>query len=94
MRPIDAKWQGTDGFDPYVRTEQNEATPGRVIQPRRLHSREEVTMLLHLNEDQVQVLINTRQITRILIAGEERFDSRDIDQLIDAYKATAIRRVQ
>lgn len=51
-------------------------------------------LLLHLNEEQVQFLINTRQITRIRIAGEQRFDSRDIDQLIESYKTTAQRRAQ
>ncbi|HEY1984241.1 MAG TPA: hypothetical protein VGG85_02470 [Terracidiphilus sp.] len=58
---------------------------------RRLLIREEVLGLLHLTDDQVQHLINTRQIMRIRIAGEERFDSRDIDGLIDSYKATAQR---
>jgi|GEM_PF-2282486 hypothetical protein len=94
MQPIEDKWRDTDSFDPCGPKEQNEGTSGRTRQPRRLHTKEEVKMLLHLNDEQVQFLINTRQITRILIAGEERFDSRDIDQLIDAYKATAKRRAQ
>ena len=59
---------------------------------RRLLSRAEVQAILDLSEEQVQYLINTRQITAIRIAGEERFDSRDIDRLIDGYKATASRR--
>lgn len=61
---------------------------------RRLLSRREVELLLGLGSEPVQVLINTRQITRILIGGAERFDSRDIDGLIDDYKANAQRRVQ
>lgn len=61
---------------------------------RRLLSRQEVELVLHLTEDQVQFLINTRQITRIRVTGEERFDSRDIDSLIEVYKATAVRRDQ
>lgn len=61
---------------------------------RRLLIRGEVTSLLQLSEDQVQLLINTRQIVAIRIAGEERFDSRDLDQLIETYKSTASRRPQ
>jgi hypothetical protein len=64
------------------------------IQYRRLLLREEVILLLQLNNDQVQLLINTRQINPIRIAGEERFDSRDIEQLIESYKTTASRRPQ
>lgn len=60
---------------------------------RRLLIRGEVLSLLRLSEDQVQLLINTRQIVSIRIAGEERFDSRDLDQLIESYKSTAARRV-
>jgi hypothetical protein len=61
---------------------------------RRLLIRNEVLAVLQLSEDQVQSLINTRQLVSIRIAGEERFDSRDLDQLIDTYKATASRRPQ
>jgi len=39
-------------------------------------------------------LANTRQLTPFRIAGVERFDSRDLDKLIDAYKETARRRLQ
>jgi len=94
MKLIDDKWQGTGSADPSTRTEQNETTSEGTRHPRRLYTREDVMNLLKLNEDQVQFLINTRQITRILIAGEERFDSRDIDKLIDSYKVTAARRAQ
>lgn len=59
---------------------------------RRLLRRAEIQEILELSEEQVQYLINTRQITAIRIAGEERFDSRDIERLIDGYKATASRR--
>lgn len=94
MQPIDERWRGMDVFDPCPPTEQNQSASEGIRQTRRLYSRDQVMMLLRLNEDQVQHLINTRQITRILIAGEERFDSREIDQLIEAYKATAKRRAQ
>ena len=74
------------------------ASPEQVIaetstrSDRRLHRRAKVQEVLDLSEEQVQYLINTRQITAIRIAGEERFCSRDIDRLIEGYKATASRR--
>lgn len=61
---------------------------------RRLLTRQEALWRLHLSDEQLQHLINTRQITVIRIAGEERLDSRDLDQLISSYKATAARRAQ
>ena len=59
---------------------------------RRLLQREQVEWLLQLTDEQVQWLINTRQITAVRISGEERFDSRDVYQLIDSYMATARRK--
>jgi uncharacterized protein (UPF0261 family) len=50
--------------------------------------------LLHLSDEQLQFLINTKQITVLRIAGEERFDSRDLETLIESYKTTASRRPQ
>ncbi len=61
---------------------------------RRLLFRSEVHQMLQLTDAQVQGLINTRQITALRIAGEERFDSRDLERLIDTYKTTALRRAQ
>jgi hypothetical protein len=61
---------------------------------RRLMLRGEIISVLNLPEEKVQQLVDTRQILPIWIAGEERFDSRDLFQLIDVYKATASRRVQ
>jgi hypothetical protein len=60
--------------------------------PRRLLTREQAQRVLQLNDEKLQFLINTRQITAFPIVGEERFDSRDIDRLIDGYKGTASRR--
>jgi hypothetical protein len=57
-----------------------------------LVSRTEVSLILKLPEEKVQFLENTRQLVSIRIAGEERFDSREIDRLIDTYMATAMRR--
>lgn len=85
--------KGMDIVAPCSMTEQKQ---GAAItdRQRRLLTREQVELSLALNEDQVRHLIKTQQITRIRIAGEERFDSNDIDGLIDAYKATAQRRAQ
>ena len=59
---------------------------------KRLMTRNEVDLYLALSHDQVQSLINTRQITLIRIKGEDRSDSRDLDLLIETYKKTAQRR--
>lgn len=62
-------------------------------QERRLLDRDGVLSVLHIPGEQVQLLIDTHQLLPIRIAGLERFDSKDIYQLIDAYKATASRRI-
>jgi hypothetical protein len=59
---------------------------------RRLLVRTEIVSLLQLPDEKVQQLVDTRQLLPIRIAGEERFDSKDLFQLIDAYKITAARR--
>jgi predicted DNA-binding transcriptional regulator AlpA len=61
---------------------------------RRLLAWGELLAILQLNDEQIHKLINTRQILELRIAGEQRFDSREIDQLIDCYRNTAKRRVQ
>jgi hypothetical protein len=61
-------------------------------QPRRLLLRAEALSYLQLDDEQLQTLINTRQITSVRIAGVERFDLNDLDQLINEYKTTASRR--
>ena len=62
------------------------------VRAKRLMARSEVDRYLALSFDQVQALINTRQITVIRIKGEDRFDSRELDLLIETYKKTAQRR--
>lgn len=54
---------------------------------RRLYSRDQAIDLLNINRDAFQHLVNTRQLTEIILGGERRFDSRDIDFLIDTYRA-------
>jgi hypothetical protein len=62
------------------------------VRAKRLMNRSEVDQYLALSYDQVQSLIGTRQITAIRIKGEDRFDSRELDLLIETYKETAQRR--
>jgi hypothetical protein len=61
---------------------------------RHLLQREQVVSLLQIPDADVQWLVDTRQLTELLIHGHQRFDSRDIDLLIDAYRSTAQRRAQ
>ena len=59
----------------------------------RLMDRSNADRYLALSTDQLEWLIRTRQITPIRIRGEERFDRRDLDLLIESYKGTAKRRM-
>jgi hypothetical protein len=59
---------------------------------RRLLLRAEALSYLQLEDEQLQNLIDTRQITPIRIAGVERFDLNDLNELINTYKTTASRR--
>lgn len=61
---------------------------------RRLYQSAEVPVLLQLSQEQIDWLVDTGQLTPIRIAGEERFDSRDINKLIEAYKTIQSRRIQ
>ena len=53
---------------------------------------DEVLGLLNVDADDLRKLTETGQLTPIRIAGKERFDSLDIDGLIETYKQTARRR--
>jgi hypothetical protein len=59
---------------------------------RRLHQSADLPNLLQLAQEQIDWLVKTGQLNPIRIAGEVRFDSRDIDRLIKTYKAIANRR--
>jgi len=59
---------------------------------RRLYQPSELPGVLQLSQEQIDWLVNTGQLSPIFIAGEQRFDSRDINQLIAAYKAVQSRR--
>jgi hypothetical protein len=83
----------TPAFSKAVKEADRPAPPiGTGRSERRLLIRGEVLVLLHLNDEQLQQLINTRQLTPFLITGEERFDSRDVYRLIESYMTTASRR--
>jgi hypothetical protein len=61
-------------------------------QARRLLQRSDLIDLLQLPAPKVQWLIDTNQIRSLLLCGEERFDSRELDQLIETYKQIATRK--
>ena len=59
---------------------------------RRLYQPEELPVVLQLSPEQIDWLINTGQLNPIRIAGEIRFDSRQLDGLIDTYLQVAKRK--
>ena len=64
-----------------------ESQPGR-----RLYLPEELPGLLQLTQEQVDRLIRTGQLCQIRICGENRIDSREVDQLIGTYGQIAKRK--
>lgn len=76
-----------------VRSRNLRRTDMNLQQERRLLIRTEMLNLLQLSEAQLQQLIDTRQVLPIRITREERFDSKELNKLIDSYKRTAERRV-
>lgn len=58
----------------------------------RLLQRADVIASLQIPEDKIQWLIDTHQIRPLRLCGEERFDSRELDQLIETYKQIATRK--
>jgi|GEM_PF-5369144 len=59
---------------------------------RRLLRRDQVIELLNLSADDIQWLVNTKQLLEIPIRGQQLFDSRDVFQLIDTYKNLTLRQ--
>ena len=68
------------------------ATAGSVDRSRCLYTREELPAVLKLSSAQVSALIDTGQLTALLICGEERFDSVEVSALIDTYLRVTRRR--
>lgn len=91
----DAYGLGPSGVEPNLSGQTPEVPENLLrIRPRHLLRRDAVLARLELSDEQVQSLVNTRQLTVIRIQGEERFDSDDLDRLIETYKATAARRAK
>jgi len=63
-------------------------------QERRLYVDTDLPALLRLTQEQIDWLVNTRQLQPLQICGESRYDSRQIDDLINTYLQTASKRVQ
>jgi len=61
------------------------------VHERKLLQRDQVVSLLQIPDEDLQWLIDTRQLLELRIRGHIRFDSRDIYQLIDSYKITQAR---
>jgi hypothetical protein len=59
--------------------------PDSITGRRCLYRSDELPALLRLTTEQVQMLVDTGQLTPILICGKERFDSREVSLLIDTY---------
>jgi hypothetical protein len=55
------------------------------FQERRLFQRDQVAALLQIPDEDLQWLIDTRQLLELRIRGHARFDSREINQLIESY---------
>lgn len=60
----------------------------------RLLQRSDLPAVLQLPEPKVQWLIDTKQIRSILLCGEERFDTKELDRLIATYRQIAERKDQ
>ncbi len=75
-------------IQPCCRCATTKSTPSAA----RLMTRGDVDQHLALSAEQVTWLIRTGQVTKIRMRGEERFDRRDLDRLIENYK-TALRRI-
>lgn len=58
----------------------------------RLLTAADLIVLLQLPEPKVRWLIDTRQLHPLLLCGEERFDSREIEALIRTYKQISERK--
>ena len=61
-------------------------------QERRLLQKTDLVAILQLTEPKVQWLIDTKQIRSILLCGEERFDSKELDRLIATYQQISERK--
>jgi hypothetical protein len=63
-------------------------------QERRLLQRSDLVAILQLPAMKVDWLVDTKQIRPLLLCGEERFDSREVDRLIATYQQISERKEQ
>lgn len=61
-------------------------------QARRLYAGGDLPELLRLTPAQIDRLVQTGQLRPIRICGEVRFDSHDLDALVQTYKQIAQRK--
>ncbi len=59
----------------------------------RLINSDDASSYLAFQRGQFEWMVKTGQFTPIKLRGEERFDRRDLDLLIESYKRTAMRRI-
>ena len=59
-----------------------------------LLTREQVIAVLQLKDEQIQQLVDTRQLPVIRIVGVERFRSREVRELVETYVTVSNRRGQ
>ena len=59
-----------------------------------LLTREQVIAVLQLKDEQIQQLVDTRQLPIIRIQGVERFRSREVRELVETYVTVSNRRGQ
>jgi hypothetical protein len=62
------------------------------FQERRLLQKADLVAILQLTEPKIQWLIDTHQLRPLLLCGEERFDSKELDRLISTYQQIAERK--
>lgn len=82
--------KGFDGLLPPVKV--NMEANMNLQTDRRLLQASDISALLQLEPEQIDHLVATGQIQSILICGQVRFDSREINRLIETYLAVSKRK--
>lgn len=65
----------------------------QIANERHVLQREQAVRLLQIPDDDLQWLVNTRQLMAIGIGCNQMFDSLELYRLIDSYKRTQSRRI-
>jgi hypothetical protein len=66
----------------------------QIANERHLLQREQAACLLQVSDDDLQWLVNTRQLMANGIGCNQLFDSLELYRLIDSYKRTQSRRLK